>query len=134
MASDSGPPFKVKDNLDPFGGVSVKSPRSDMDEAEPPAPASFPLGRKGPLVTKPSVVDDRHSGTASTVTRLTKANLPDSHFTPGTLQRDHDKDGYSKTNTRPTGQQDPANSGARQATAGTRGAAKRGGPFSDSND
>lgn len=137
--------FKAINNLEPYGGVTVRSPRTERDEAEPPAPASFPLSVRGSLVDRlnGNVADTlrrrggEHGPQDEVTARPKVADLPDAHFTPGTLQREHDNDGYTKTHTRPTGRGGggrTGDSGARQAGLGTRGAAKRGGPFSDSND
>ncbi len=123
--------FKVKDNLSPYGDVTIRSPRTERDEAEPSAPTSLPLPHRQRSIDRFGSVGDslrrsggEHGPQDEVTARPKVANFDDAHFTPGTLQRAHDNDGYSKINTRPTGQGGKGrkgDSGARQAEAGTRG-------------
>lgn len=134
-------PMPVRDNLDPYAAVSLSPDRlgNDGDEADENASAPPYPHRQRTVDRFGSVGDSAHSGTASTVQRPKVANLGDAHPTPGTLLREHRHDGYRKgTVTRPAGQGQGADSGARMAGMGTRDstAQKRDdvGPFAEKPD
>lgn len=144
------PDFRVKADLDPYAAVSLSSDRlgRDGDEAEPASTPPYPH-RQRTIDRFGSVGDsDRRRGAESvqgsqagdgTTSRPRVPNLGDAHFTPGTLQREHDHEGYTKTRTRPRGQGGGTDSGARQAECGTRGVeggtpTGSAGPFAPSPD
>lgn len=117
----------MRDDLSPYGTFDLSPDRkgNDNDEADSNA-SSPPYPHRQRTLDKASLVDSGKR--APGVRRPRVPNLGDAHMTPGTLQRDLNHGGFSKTRTRPAGQGQGADSGAPQATAGTRGGSS-GGPF-----
>jgi hypothetical protein len=138
--------WKQGQDLDAYGTFNISSDRHGQDGDEADSNASSPplphrqrsldrwgnvgdSGRRGSPGTDFSAADNVmwHGVGPMTPGIVTH----DAHFTPGTLLREHANDGYSKTRTRPTGQGAGRDSGAPQATMGTRGVeVEGGGPFS----
>jgi hypothetical protein len=140
--------WKQGQDLTPYGTFNLSPDRKGKDGDETDSNASSPptphrqrsidrwghvgdSGRRGAAGTDFSAANDVvWHGTGPMTPGIV---IEDSHFTPGTLMREHKNDGYSKTRTRPTGQGAGTDSGAPQATNATRGVeVSGGGPFSGS--